>query len=796
MRASRSILLALALACVRAASAAEPTPPWTGFESVATVEGAEAARVNPAAIGSRYPGELRIDLEEAGARARASGVFATAGGFGAFGARDEQARGAWGFGVAAGGRGAAIGASLAWLDGHGSRASDLTVGVLDRPSAWLSLGATVEHLAESTLEDRRLGRVYTLGLGLRPLAFSRAHAVRGGPRVTWSADVRLPEDQVAKAARVEVGAEIEALPGVALRGAVARDGFRAGVALLGPRAGVHGDARYAADGVRRATSYALSFHDAEDRSALAGPRARRVGEVRLSGTLSDESLPGLSLFGGPATRSVGDLRRQLERALDDPLTRGVLLEPRDIGNMAQIEELRARIRKLRAAGKPVVAFLEEGGGRGDLYLAGACDRVVASEEAAFVGLGLRAERRSYRHWLATLGLRIDRASVGDYKSAYRGFSQDSTPPADREQIEQLLSASQHLFVSALAVDRHLPVSRVERVLDGRWWPAAEMRKAGVIDSVGYREDALALLGRMAGLSAKPPHRALADVEPARRSWHVARPIAVVYASGGIELGEDGHDLLNGPSMGSDAMARRLARAFRDPEVKAVVLRIESPGGSGLASNLILHEAARLKRETRKPLVVSMASVAGSGGYYIALAADRILADRYTRTGSIGVVYVKPSLEGWYRLHGVRQEAWERGPFMGGLSLGRDWTTAWQASADSSVRGSYELFKSKVAESRRLEPAAVERVAQGRVWMGEEALERKLIDAIGGLDEAIEEARALAHVPADEAIEIREVRRARPWLLERVAEMAARDAFGGLLAPGAGIEMRADVDVDE
>ena len=800
MRSAPFAALALLTCLACTAHGAAPVPPWVGFESVATVEGAQALSFNPAALGSRYPGELLLAMQESGPSARAWGAFATGSGFGVMASGGEDGRSAWGLGLASGGRGLQVGASLQWLDGRGSRASDLGLGMLSRPTPWASLGATASHLAESQFEGERMGRDYRLGLGLRPLALARARAGRWGPRLTLSADVRLAEDRPSAAARASVGAELEALPGIAVRGAAERGGFRVGIALLGVRSGYHGDARYDRDGVRRSTSHALSFHAGEDRTVLAGPRARRVGELRVDGTLADESLAGLSIFGGSATRSVADLRAQLERALHDPLTRGVLLEPRGVANMAQLEELRARIAQLRAAGKPVVAFLEYGGGRGDLYLASACDRVVASEEAVFAGLGLRAERRSYRGLLESWGLRIDRASVGSYKSAYRNFSADSTPPTDRDQIEQLLDASQRGCAPPGAAARPRAPARLAPRRAGGGGPAPAPARAGLIDSVAYREQAMAMLGRLARLSDKPRHVALARLEPARRAWRVPRPVAVVYASGGIEVGGDGHDLLNGPYMGSESIARRLERAFRDPEVKAVVLRVESPGGSGLASNLILHQAARLKRETKKPLVVSMGSLAGSGGYYIALAADRIFADRYTRTGSIGVLYVKPSLEGWYRQHGVRQEAFERGPFMGGLSLGRDWTDRWQAAADSSVRFAYEIFKSKVAMGRGLDPAQVEAVARGRVWMGEEALERRLVDAIGGLDDAILEARRRALVPVGATIELAEFRRARPRLLERLAGMAARQALGSygsfrLPEPGA-IELRADVDLDD
>jgi protease-4 len=345
--------------------------------------------------------------------------------------------------------------------------------------------------------------------------------------------------------------------------------------------------------------------------------------------------------------------------------------------------------------------------------------------------------------------------------------------------------------------------RLERLLDGRWWPASEARKAGLIDSVAYRDDALAMVGRMSGLSARPHQVSLLDAVPSRRAWMVPRPVAVVYASGGIEVGRDGSELLNGPYMGSSSVASRLEKAFRDPETKAVVLRVESPGGSGLASNLILHAAARLKGETKKPLVVSMGGVAASGGYYISMAGDRLFADRYTRTGSIGVLFVKPSLQGWYERHDVKQEAFERGSDMGAWSLGLNWTPRWQAAADSAVRVAYDVFKGRVAQGRGLTVEQVEAVAGGRVWFGEEALQHQLVDAVGGLEDAVAEARRRAKVPSGERIELAEYRRRRPWFFERLADRAVQTAvqgmtdrvlarIGTLASPETGfIELRAD-----
>jgi protease-4 len=275
------------------------------------------------------------------------------------------------------------------------------------------------------------------------------------------------------------------------------------------------------------------------------------------------------------------------------------------------------------------------------------------------------------------------------------------------------------------------------------------------------------LGHLADLGSRPREVDLARARPARRAWNVPRPIAVVYASGAIDVGESGGDLLMGPFMGSETLVRQLDSAFRRPGVRAVVLRVESPGGSGLASNLIDHEVVRLKHETAKPLIVSMGSVAASGGYYIAAHGDRIFADRYTRTGSIGVLTIKPSLEGWYAKHGVREQDFDRGRYMRGTSLARDWDREIQAHADSSIYSFYRAFVDKVAEGRGLTFAQVDSVAQGRVWMGEDARDRKLVDSIGGLEAAVDEARRRTGVPEGSRIELVEYRRPQGGLLERL-----------------------------
>src|SRR5262245_17486745 len=802
----RIAILTLPALLAAAPLGATPTPefpfPIYGNESVAATDGAWGFTINPAAGGRRYPAELLLSyssLEPSGNVYR--GAFSNNGAGVVISVPDHQPK-AWLVGFGGGSDRMRIGGSFTRLyeNGGDGRASDYDLGLLSRPRPWLSLGGVVNHLFQPRFVGTLLERQYTLGLGIRPFGLSPTQADKLGSTLTLTADVLMAEGASSSQARFRFGAEIEAGHGLVLRGAVQDHGsFQLGIGLLGQEAGYHGSASFAADEDRLAVNHALSMHKGEERNAIGQSRRRRAAVVPVRGVLGDEALVGFTVTdGAQGRREVAAIHRQLQRALEDPRTRGVLLDLGGAANMAQLEELRPRIAALRHAGKPVVAYLEQGGGRGDFYLASACSRVVASEEALFLGLGLRSEHRYYKGLLADWGVKVDRSSYGRYKSAYRNYSADSTPAADREVIERNLDVSQELFVSAVAADRNLERARLLTALDGRAWSARDLTRLGLVDSVGYREDALRVLGGLASLGPRPRTVDLERTQQARHAWTEPTPIAVVYASGAIAPGRSGNDLLLGAYMGSSTMIGQLEGAFRNPAVRAVVLRVESPGGSGLASNLIDHAVQRLKRETKKPLIVSMGSVAGSGGYYIAAHADRIFADRYTRTGSIGVLTIKPSFEGWYAKHGVREDDFERGRYMRGVSTARDWDRATQAAADSSIMDYYRAFVSKVAEGRRMEWSTVDAVAQGRVWMGEDALQHKLVDEIGGLEQAIAEARRRAGVPAGEKIRILEYRRPRPWLFERLASAAAASVWARAAHvpdPNA-VYYLADADVDE
>ncbi len=644
---------------------------------------------------------------------------------------------------------------------------DWRFGFLSRSRPWMSLAGVVDHVMQPKLGGAVLRREYVAGLGIRPLAGARGSAHTLGTRLTVTGDLAWNEAGRLNDPRWRVGGELELTQGVALQGAFGGDGeLRFGLQVLGPHFGL-GAHRAECDDCPARNTYTAVVSGSENRTTFSTRANHRVAVIRAGGALGDDALAGFSVFGADRRTPAKPLHTQLERALTDPSTRGVLLHLTGISGMAQVEELRPRIRELRNAGKPVVAYLEFGGRRADLYLAAACDLIVTPPEAFFAGLGLHAETRYYREALADWGVRIDRASYGRYKSAYRNFSADSTTAADRESIERVLDVAQDLFVTSVSADRGIPPAQLLEVLDGRSWRASDLVKLGVVDAIGYRDDALRLLGERSGMKGKPRTADLRTVREERREWMVPTRLAVVYASGGVESGSSGNDLLVGPFVGSATLSRQIEAAYRNPEVEAVVLRVDSPGGASIAADHIYHALDRMKRETGKPLVVSMGSVAASGGYHISLPADRIFADRFTRTGSIGVLTVRYSFEGWNRQHDVRQDDFDRGDYMRYWSTGHDWDERAQAAADSAVRREHDEFVALVAARRGLQVAAVDSVAQGRVWMGEDALSRGLVDEIGGLTAAIADARQRAGIPAGEKIEPVEYRRPRPAWLDRL-----------------------------
>jgi protease-4 len=310
-------------------------------------------------------------------------------------------------------------------------------------------------------------------------------------------------------------------------------------------------------------------------------------------------------------------------------------------------------------------------------------------------------------------------------------------------LDDLVQQTWQGLIAGVAQGRHMPAARAEAVLGGGPYTAAQARDAGLVDRLAYRDEveARALARAGAGAAVVPMSEYLDAMRPEPSGE--ATTVAFVRAVGAIRRGSG--EL--GGGVAADDLAQALTEAIDDPAVRAIVLRIASPGGSAVASETIAHQVRQAVR-VGKPVIVTMGNVAASGGYWIAMDASRIVAEPLTLTGSIGVFAGKPVLAGISQKLGINWGRATAGPQLGMWSPIEPFTPAGKARLEALVGDLYASFKEGVARGRHLDPAAVEALAQGRVWTGSEALERKLVDRLGGLDAALAETRQALRLPSD------------------------------------------------
>lgn len=488
------------------------------------------------------------------------------------------------------------------------------------------------------------------------------------------------------------------------------------------------------------------------RLALLRPVAGRRGgfwlRVRLDKALGEQREAGpLRVRGG----SLGllEVLRTLEVAGRDPDVRGVIIDLEGgVGGWSRRQALRRAILALRAAGTPIVAYGETLG-TAELYVGSAASKLWIAPGGSVHVTGLRVEGLFLRELLGRLGIEAEVVRVGTHKSAGETFTRASMSPEQREELECLLDDLFEELVTALAEGRGISAERARALIDEGLFTATTAHAAGLVDAALYPDEIDAAVREVAAAAAEKPVDA-ADYH----AWCVAdgawlpllrEPphVAYVVARGMIRRGRGSRGI-------ATETLRTLVRRLRDDaRVRGVVLRLESAGGDGLASDLLWRELSLLAKE--KPLVVSMGDVAASGGYYLAMAATRVLAEAGTLTGSIGVVGGKVNLEKLYGRLGVRRESVERGARAGLFSETRGLTSAERSALRAQMESVYDTFVARVAEGRRLAPEAVERIAQGRIFSGARAHGLGLVDALGGPLEALAEVVQRAGIGAAERV---------------------------------------------
>jgi protease-4 len=492
------------------------------------------------------------------------------------------------------------------------------------------------------------------------------------------------------------------------------------------------------------------------------------GHIEVSGGYTEgPAHPGLF---GELTEGLADGIARLDKAAADDSLQGVILriDNPSIG-WAKLNEFQKAIARVRAKGKKVHAWVD-GGSSMDYLLATGCDEISMPEPGALMLLGLRAEVSFYKNLFDKLDVKPEMLRVGEFKSAAEPYNRTEMSPEFREEMESILDDYYRQMVTMVAEARKLTPEQVKAAIDAGPLSAKKAKELGLIDRVAYQDELEdALKGEVAGAKSKLVKKygkkkvdtdfsgfagmvkmmnlMMGVEEPKRRSNN--SKIAVIYATGPIMSGSNSTDMFSGTStIGSDTMIKAIRQASEDEHVKAVVLRVDSPGGSALASDLMWREFELLK----KPFVVSMGDTAASGGYYIAMGADRIFAEPGTLTGSIGVVGGKVALQGLYEKLGITTTILSRGKNSGIMSGTTGFTDTEREAMTRLLHDVYDQFTTKAAAGRKMDKAKLEQLARGRVYTGTQALEKGLVDELGTLDDAIAAAKKLAKLDPDEKLE--------------------------------------------
>ncbi|MGQ9708423.1 MAG: signal peptide peptidase SppA [bacterium] len=596
------------------------------------------------------------------------------------------------------------------------------LGTMVRPWPWFSIGGMWQGF------NRSLGRV-GIGAGVRPF----------GSRLTFFAESYFNPVQPF------VGFQAEPIPGVEFAGRMKIErtkqvNFAAGVSISLGRIGL------GFCGVPSPAELAGVVRISQEFRRSVFPGVKRYLEINLSEPVLDQR-PGFSLMGLRRARTTYSLLEVLRKAEEEPSVKGIILK---LGNenmsFAQAQEFRSALLKLRQEGKRVWVYAQNLGMVG-YYLASGADQIILHPMGDVVIPGVTLRSTFLKGALEKLGLKAEAHRRGRYKSAVEVFTEDSMSTENEEQLQALVDGWYDEFIKATGEGRGLSAEEMESLIGQAFFRAEPAKTTGLIDTFLFEDELDSLVKREFRDARKISEKVLTGKRDFNYNWVEPEKLAVIYITGNIVLGESGTDFLTGEQRaGSKTLSRAIRDAGNAKKVKGILVRVDSPGGDGIAADAIWREVELVKK--KKPVVVSMGGLAASGGYYVSCNATRIFALPGTITGSIGVFSLRLITEGLYNKLGIRRRVVKRGEHADALSDFRELTAVEDSILQDQIDWFYEQFISKVARGRNLTLEWVDSVAQGRVWLGRDARQLGLVDSLGGFIEAIEFCREKAGLRKD------------------------------------------------
>ena len=473
-------------------------------------------------------------------------------------------------------------------------------------------------------------------------------------------------------------------------------------------------------------------------------------EINLSGELQEIAPPDFftNVILGIRPLSMNELWMNIRKAKADDRVEAILLRTNLLAcDWAKVTELRDAILDFRKAGKKAFAYIDEAPDFDkEYYLATACDRIIL-HPMGWLGInGIGGYVPFFKNALDKLGVRAEFEHVEEYKTAYNQLTEKGFTPAHKEMMESIYADLFSQYVKAVASARKKSEAEVRGLIDHAFFQGEKALKAGLVDDLLYEDELQGLLQSGGRKLDRITSDAYARVSPASAGIGIGRKVALIYGVGPILSGESLPQ-----SMGGTTVARWIRQARQDRSIAAIVFRVDSPGGSAVASDVIWREVFLAKKE--KPFVVSMSDVAGSGGYWISMAAHKIVAQPQTLTGSIGVLAGKFDLSALYEKLGLTTEKLTYGKEADIFSTFRPFSPEEKKIMKDEILWTYDQFLAKAAEGRNMTKDEVNAVGRGRVWTGRQAREIKLVDELGGLTKAIELAKGLAGIAREEEVRL-------------------------------------------